>query len=51
MALWSKATSLGLGGDAYVAAAFFLAFGLATFGAASTSGPRSTAVNRPAVKV
>ena len=36
---------------AYVAAGFFFAFGLATFGGATGSGPRSTELRRPAVKV
>jgi len=35
----------------FYAADFFLGFGLAPFGAASTSGPRSTEVSRPPVKV
>jgi len=34
-----------------VAAGFFLAFGLAVFGSATGSDPRSIDVSRPAVKV
>ncbi len=36
---------------AQVAAGFFFAFGFATFGCTTGSGPRSTEVRRPAVKV
>jgi hypothetical protein len=43
--------SKGLRKSGYVAAGFFFALGLAVFGSATGSGPRSIEVSRPAVKV